>query len=46
MLGEENVDEVVNVSGTSVSYTLDKVERIVSFSSPPPKGTNSVVITY
>ena len=32
VLGEENVDEVVSVSGTSISYTLDKAKGTVTFS--------------
>ena len=46
VLGEENVDEVVSVSGTSISHTLNKATGTVTFSSAPPKGTNTLVITY
>ncbi len=45
-LSETEVDEVVQVEGTTASYTLDKAKGQVSFSSAPAKGTNTVTITY
>lgn len=46
VLGETDVDQVVSVEGTSISYTLNKSTGVVTFSSAPPKGTNTVTITY
>lgn len=43
---EKEVDEVVSVEGTSIGYTLNKSAGVVTFSSAPPKGTNTVIITY
>lgn len=43
---EKDVDEVVSVEGASSSYTLDKASGTVTFSSAPPKGVNTVIITY
>ncbi len=45
-LPEKEVDEVVKVEGTDITYTLDKAKGIVNFASPPAKGTNTVIITY
>lgn len=46
VLGETEVDEVVKVEGTSAGYTLNKSSGVVTFSSAPPKGVNTVTITY
>lgn len=46
VLGEKDVDEVIKVDGTTVSYTLDKASGTVNFSTAPAQGTNSVIITY
>ena len=43
---EKEIDEVISVEGTSIGYTVNKAGGTVSFSSPPAKGTNTVVITY
>ena len=45
-LPEREVDELVSVKGTSISYTLDGKEGIVNFSSAPQKGTNTLEIVY
>lgn len=46
VLGEKDVDEIIKVDGTTVSYTLDKASGTVNFTSAPAQGTNSVIITY
>lgn len=43
---EKDLDEVVSVTGTSVSYTVNKASGTVTFSSAPAKGVNSVAIVY
>lgn len=43
---EESISEVISVSGTSISYTVDKTAGKVTFSSAPAQGVNTVVITY
>ena len=45
-LPEKEVDEIVKVEGTSITYTLDKKKGTVTFASAPEKGTNTVTITY
>lgn len=45
-LPEKEVDEVVEVEGTSVTWTLDKTKGTVTFKSAPEKGTNTLIITY
>ena len=45
-LPEKEVDEIVEVVGTSITYTLDKEKGAVTFASAPEKGTNTVTITY
>ena len=45
-LPEKEVDEIVEVVGTSITYTLDKGKGAVTFASAPEKGTNTVTITY
>lgn len=41
---EKEVDEVVSVEGTAITYSLNKSTGVVTFSSAPPKGTNTVII--
>lgn len=43
---EKEIDEVVSVEGTSISYTVNKTAGTVNFSSAPPLGVNTVTITY
>lgn len=43
---EKDFDEVTSVDGTSLSYTVNKSAGTVTFSSAPPQGVNTVVITY
>ena len=43
---EKDIDEVVSVEGTAISYSLNKSTGTVTFSSPPPAGVNTVIITY
>ena len=45
-LPEKDIADVTEVSGTSISYTVDKPNGKVTFSSAPTKGTNTVEITY
>jgi len=45
-LVEQDIDEVLGVEGTSLSYTVDPAAGKVSFASAPPKGTNTVTITW
>ena len=45
-LPEKEVDEIVEVVGTSITYTLDKGKGAVTFASAPEKGTNTMTITY
>ena len=45
-LPEKDIADVTEVSGTSISYTVDKPNGKVAFSSAPTKGTNTVEITY
>lgn len=46
VLGETDVDQVVSVEGTAITYSLNKSTGIVTFTSAPPKGTNTLTITY
>lgn len=46
VLGETDVDQVVSVEGTAITYSLNKSTGVVTFTSAPPKGTNTVTITY
>ena len=43
---EKEIDEVISVEGTSISYTVNKTTGTVTFSSAPPAGVNTIVITY
>lgn len=45
-LPEKEVDEVVQVDGTGVAWTLDAEKGTVTFASAPEKGTNTVAIIY
>ena len=45
-LPDKDVDEIVSVTGTSSTYTLDKKAGKVNFSSVPTKGTNTLAIVY
>ena len=45
-LPEREVDEVVSVEGTSITWTLDKEKGTVTFASAPEKGTNTLFIVY
>ena len=45
-LPEKDVDEVVSVDGTDVSWTLDGKNGTVTFASAPEKGTNTLFIVY
>lgn len=45
-LPETNVDEVLSVSGTTATWTLDKAAGTLTFESAPEKGVNTVSVTY
>ena len=45
-LPEKEIDEVISVEGTDVTYTTDTENGKVTFTSAPGKGTNTVTITY
>ena len=45
-LPESGIDEVISVEGTGVSYTPNLSKGTVTFSSAPPKGVNTVTITW
>lgn len=45
-LPEREIDEVVSVEGTAVTYTVDKAGGKVTFASPPAEGLNHLTITY
>lgn len=45
-LPEREVDEVISVEGTTISYTLDKASGTLTFSSAPEIGVNSMTITW
>ena len=46
VLVEADIDEIVRVEGTTSSYTLDKKNGKLTFAAAPPKGTNSLTITW
>lgn len=43
---ETNVDEIVSVEGTDITYTADLEKGEITFASAPEKGVNTVVITW
>ena len=45
-LPEKEVDEIVEVEGTTATYTLNKEEGKVTFNAAPTAGVNTVTITY
>ena len=45
-LPEADVDAVLEVEGTTVTYSLDKEKGKVTFSSAPSSGVNTLTITY
>ena len=45
-LPENPVDEVVSVQGADIGWSLDAAKGIVTFSSAPPTGINSLSIVY
>lgn len=45
-LPERDIDEVVSVEGTAVTYTVDKAAGTLTFASAPALGVNSVTITW
>lgn len=45
-LNEDAIDEVISVEGTSLSYTTDLTAGKITFSSAPPKGVNTITITW
>ena len=42
---EQDVDEVVSVEGTDITWTLDGTSGTVTFASAPAAGTNTLTIT-
>ena len=45
-LPQQDIDEVTEVEGTSVSYTADTSAGTLTFASAPAAGTNTVTVTY
>lgn len=45
-LPELKIDEVLSVEGTDIKYTSDLTAGKITFSSAPPKGTNTITITW
>lgn len=45
-LPDKAVDEVISVKGWSASYSLDKANGRLNFSSAPSRGTNTLEIVY
>lgn len=45
-LQENNIDAVLSVEGTDITYTVDTATGKVTFASAPPEGTNTVTITW
>ena len=45
-LPEQNVDDIVSVDGTEITYTEDLTAGTLTFESAPTKGTNSITVTY
>lgn len=45
-LPENNLDQIISVEGTEISYTSDLVKGTVTFQSAPPKGINTITFTW
>ena len=45
-LAEEDIDELIGVEGTELTYSTDLAAGTVTFESAPPAGTNSLEITW
>ncbi|MGM9608246.1 MAG: hypothetical protein ACI3XJ_12150 [Oscillospiraceae bacterium] len=45
-LAETGIDEVLGVEGTDLSWTADPENGTVTFASAPPKGVNTITITW
>jgi hypothetical protein len=45
-LAEVELDELLAVEGTDLTYTADLEKGQVTFASPPPKGINSLTFTW
>lgn len=45
-LPENNLDQIISVEGTDISYTSDLVKGTVTFQSAPPKGINTITFTW
>ena len=43
-LPENNLDQIISVEGTDISYTSDLVKGTVTFQSAPPKGINTIMV--
>lgn len=43
---EQEIDELISVEGTTITYTLDKKEGTLTFASAPEKGSNTVTVTW
>lgn len=46
VLPEKEVDEIVEVDGTTATYTLNGKDGKVTFNTAPTNGVNTLVITY
>lgn len=45
-LVEKDIDEIISVEGTDITYTSDLSAGKLTFSSAPAKGTNTITITW
>lgn len=45
-LPEQDIDEVISVEGTALSWTADTAGGTVTFASPPPEGVNTLTFTW
>ena len=45
-LPEQDLDDIVSVEGTEITYTEDLESGALTFASAPEKGTNSITVTY
>ena len=45
-LPENTIDEVISVEGTDIDYSVDLSSGKVTFDSAPPKGVNTITITW